>query len=87
MSLADRSQHFRKEFPSAKINPTLLRKVYRMHHIKKKKIRWYKTPTESDTRKTRQKLGTMKMLLTRAKNQGYRIVYIDETMITRKAVP
>ena len=87
MSLADRSQHFLREFPSAKINPTLLRKVYRLHHIKKKKLRWYKTPTESDTRKSRQKLGTMKMLLTRAKNQGYRIVYIDETMITRKAVP
>ena len=29
----------------------------------------------------------MKMLLTKAKNQGFRIVYIDETMMTRKTVP
>ena len=43
-SLADRCQHFRKEFPSAKINPTLLRQVYARHGIKKKKLRWYKAP-------------------------------------------
>ena len=29
----------------------------------------------------------MKMLLTKAKNDGYRMVYIDETMFTRKTVP
>ena len=29
----------------------------------------------------------MKMLLTKARNQGFRIVYIDETMMTRKTVP
>ena len=28
----------------------------------------------------------MKMLLTKAKNDGYRIIYIDETMVTRKTV-
>ena len=44
LSLADRCQHFRKEFPSAKINPTLLRQVYALHGIKKKKLRWYKAP-------------------------------------------
>ena len=65
----------------------MLSKVYKMHGIKKKKLRWYKSPKESDLKKERQKLGTMKMLLTRAKNQGYRIVYIDETMVTRKTVP
>ena len=87
MSLADRSQHFRKEFPSAKINPTLLRQVYRLHHIKKKKLKWYKEQKNADHRKNRRLLTTMKGLLTRAKNSGFRIVYIDETMITRKAVP
>ena len=32
-------------------------------------------------------LTTVKMLLTRAKNDGFRIVYIDETMFTRKTLP
>ena len=29
----------------------------------------------------------MKRLLTRARNDGYRIIYIDETMFTRKTLP
>ena len=29
----------------------------------------------------------MKRLLTMTKNDGYRIIYIDETMFTRKTVP
>ena len=31
-------------------------------------------------------MTTMKRLLTMAKNDGYRIVYIDETMFTRKSL-
>ena len=29
----------------------------------------------------------MKRLLTRARNDGYKIIYIDETMFTRSTVP
>ena len=41
MSLADRCQHFRKEYPAAHINPTLLSRIYRDHKVKKRAIRWY----------------------------------------------
>ena len=68
------------------MNPTLLREVYARHGIKKKKLRWYKTPKEQDPDKQAQLLKTMKMLLTKAKNDGYRLVYIDETCFTRKTV-
>ena len=44
LSLADRCKHFLTEFPTAKINPTLLRQVYARHGIKKKKFRWFKSP-------------------------------------------
>ena len=86
MSLVDRCKDFRREFPAAHINPTLLRQVYTVHKIKKKKFRWYKTPVSQDTNKDRQTLTTMKQQLTKAKNEGYRIIYIDETMFTRKTV-
>ena len=46
MSLVDRCKHFLQEFPTAKMNPTLLREVYRQHGIKKKKLRWYKAAKE-----------------------------------------
>ena len=42
LSLKDRSEHFAREFPVSHMNPTLLREVYRRHHIRKKKYRWYK---------------------------------------------
>ena len=64
------------------MNPSLLRQVYRLHGIKKKKLRWYKTPKEHDQDKNRQTLTTMKRLLTRARNDGYRIIYLDETCFT-----
>ena len=64
--------------------PTLLREVYARHGIKKKKLRWYKTPKEQDPDKQATMLTTMKRQLTRARNDGYRLVYIDETCFTRK---
>ena len=69
------------------MNRTLLRKVYQLHGIKKKKIRWVKVPKEQDPDKSRQLLTTMKRKLTRARNEGCRLVYIDETMFTRKTCP
>ena len=87
MSLLDRCQHFQREFPLAKINATLLREVYRRHGIKKKKIRWTKTAKEYDPALAQRQLITMKRLLTRARNDGFRLVYIDETMFTRKTCP
>ena len=69
------------------MNTALLRKIYEMHKIKKRKLRWYKTPKEYDPDKAKTQLTTMKREMTKAKNAGYRIVYIDETMFTRKACP
>ena len=68
MSLVDRCKHFLKEFPTAKINPTLLRQVYKRHGIRKKKYRWYKTKKIEDREKRRQELITMKRDLAKARN-------------------
>ena len=35
----------------------------------------------------KQQLATMKRQLTRAKNDGYRVVYLDETCFTRTTMP
>ncbi len=34
----------------------------------------------------RRDIGRMKRQLTMAKNDGYRVIYLDETMFTRKTV-
>ena len=86
MSLVDRCQQFRREHPSAHMNPTLLSQVYKNHKIKKRAIRWYKQPNERDPELARQQLTTMKRLMTRAKNDGYRVIYL-KTCFTRTTVP
>ena len=53
MSLIDRTAQFHKEFPGSQMNPTLLRKIYRLHDIKKKSYRWYKTPKVYDPSKAK----------------------------------
>ena len=86
LSLKDRVAHFLRQFPEAHLNPTLLSQVYRLHRIKKKKLRWYKVAPNLDEDQRRRELGTMKRALTIAKREGYRIIYLDETMFTRKTV-
>ena len=68
------------------MNPTLLRQVYRLHGIKKKKFRWYKQAPGMTEEERRRDIGRMKRQLTMARNDGYRMVYLDETMFTRKTV-
>ena len=69
------------------MNPTLLRKIYHQHKIKKRSLRWFKQPKDRDQEKERQQLTTMKRLLTKARNDGFRIVYLDETCFTRSTMP
>ena len=57
-----------------------------MNGIKKKKYRWYKYDDKATPESRRLDLARMKRQLTMARNDGYRIVYLDETMFTRKAV-
>ena len=87
MSLEDRCQQFMREYPTAHMNPTLLRRIYAIHKIKKRSIRWYKQAKDHDAEKEAQALTTMKRLLTRARNDGYRIIYLDETCFSRTSVP
>ena len=68
------------------MNPSLIRKVYRLHGIKKKAFRWFKTARGMNEERQRQMLASMKRQLTRARNDGYRVIYLDETMFTRKTI-
>ena len=76
-----------REYPTAHINPTLLRKVYRLHGIKKKKYRWLKLIKTMGVDEVARKKASMKRQLTMARRGGYRIIYLDETFFTRRTVP
>ena len=87
MSLKDRVQHFKKQFPLSKMGYTLLSKVYKMHGVKKRTITWKKrnnNRTEEEYKKEKKKLLRQ---LEKAKKDGYRIIYLDEAMFTKSALP
>ena len=69
------------------MNVTLLRKVYQKHRVKKRSIRWVKKQKGHDPVRAGRDLAAMKRGLTRAKNDGYRVIYLDETCFTRTSVP
>ena len=60
--------------------------MYQLHGIKKKKYRWYKVDPTTDEAARKLDLARMKRQLTMAKNDGYRLIYLDETMFTRKSL-
>ena len=68
------------------MNSSLLRKVYKMYGIKKKRYRWFKVARGQTPAMASQELARVKRQLTMARNAGYRIVYLDETMFTRKTL-
>ena len=69
------------------MNPTLLAQIYRKHKVKRRALRWFKVPRVRDPELEKKQLTTMKRLLTRAQNDGYRVVYLDETCFTRSTMP
>ena len=87
LSLEERCQHFLREFPSAKMHPTLLQQVYQVKKIKKRRIKWTKQAPEPTSTSSKQTVAKMKKELDKAKKDGFRICYLDETVFTRKTVP
>ena len=69
------------------MNRTLLRKIYKIHGIRKKRYRWTKKAKGMDAATAYRKFVTMKQQITKNKNAGFRFVYIDETMFTRTSMP
>ena len=69
------------------MNYTLLTKVYNRHGIKKKRIKWIKVTKDKPIDVILKEKNKMVRELRKVKQQGYKVVYIDETMFTRRSVP
>ena len=69
------------------MNYTLLTKVYNLHGIKKKRIKWIKVTKDKPVEVSVKEKNKMVRELRKVKQQGYKVVYIDETMFTRRSVP
>ena len=77
---------FHRQFPERKLNPTLLRKVYRLHGIKKKVLIYKKRLKPHMAEKFEQLKQELREAIAEMKEQGYELCYTDECMFTRTSV-
>ena len=86
LSLVERCLQINRLHPFPPLNPTLLRRIYRRIGVKKKAINYNKFCKPGMEEQLPQLMKNQKKLLDDAKAEGRQILYIDETMFTRKAI-
>lgn len=85
-SLKDRCLLFHRHFGDHRINITLLRQFYRMNKIKNKKIKFTKPIKPDKEPEYEQWRLDMKDRIAGLKKDGYRIIYLDESIFTTKTI-
>ena len=86
LSLKERCVFFHRHFGNHRINPTLLRKFYQKHKIKKKKIKWVKHINPDKEAEYEQWRLDLKQQLADLRRDHYRIVFLDEAIFTTKTI-
>ena len=87
LSIAERRAQFLHRWPDRQISVTKYRSIYQRHHIRKKKIRITKINTPDRERRIRRETEFMAQQIKVMTARGFRIVYLDETMVTTKTIP
>ena len=85
--MADRCKLFHRKFPERKLNATLLRRVYRIHGVKKMALRWKKRPKANTLKQYGKLKEQLREEIGATVASGFDILWLDEAMFTRKTVP
>ena len=78
---------FRKKFPHGYISRYKLRKLYREMKIRKKYLRFTKLPDEPKQIEIAEKAAVLGREIRFALSHGFRLVYLDEMMVTKRSLP
>jgi len=86
-TIGERRAQFLRRFPDRQISESQYWRLYRKHHVRKKKIRITKVNDANRERRIRRETEFMAQQLRVMMQRGFRIVYLDETMVTTKTIP
>ena len=86
MSLDERTADFMKSFPNKKISSSTLKNIYKKHTVRKKKVRITKIPNRKEIKKITRNIMEAKADLEYYRSKGFRIIYVDETMVTKSTI-
>ena len=85
-SLEERCLMFHRHFGNHRINPTLLRRFYHEHKIRKKKIKWVKHINPDKEAEYEEWRLNLKHELSDLRRDHYRIIFLDEAVFTTKTI-
>ena len=86
-SLAERCADFKKKFPEGTITIYKLRKLYQQHKIRMKFLRFTKLPDHPKQLEILEHAKILGREIRFALDRGFRIVYLDEMMTTKRTLP
>ena len=86
MSLEDRTADFSRAFPNKKISHETLRRIYIKNQVRKKKVRVTNIPNRKESKRIKKTIQEAKQQLEDYRQRGFRIIFIDETMITKSTI-
>ena len=86
MSLVERAADFTRVFPNKKISSTTLSRIYKKNKVRKKKVKVTKIPTKKERAKIKKTTYQAKEELEYYRSRGFRIIYLDETMVTKSTI-
>ena len=87
LTIAERRAQFLRRYPDRQISESKYWKLYRKHNVRKKKIKITKINDANRERRIRRETEFMAQQLQVMIQRGFRIVYLDETMVTTKTIP
>ena len=86
MTLEERVADFSRAYPEKKISSSTLERIYKRNCIRKKKVKVTKLPNRKERRKIARSIVEAKNELMYYRLKGFRIIYVDETMITKSTI-
>ena len=86
-SLEERAADFMRVFPSKRMSSTRLHRIYRDHKVRKKKVRITKILNRKLRRNLKKRIPEVQQEIREHQRRGFRILYLDEMMITTRTMP
>ena len=77
---------FHRHFGNHRINPTLLRKFYALHKIRRKHVKFTKEINPDKEHEYEKWRVDLKDTIANLKEDGYKIIYLDEVVFTSKTI-
>ena len=86
MSLSERAANFMMTFPEKKTSAESIRRIYIKNKVRKKKVKVTKIPNKKEAKRIKRSIQEAKAQLMEFRAKGFRIIYIDETMVTKSTI-